>query len=137
MRNRRIEPRTPRTAAGFRALAVDFAGFLAERGLMDETTIYSHGCRITVRSADCVPDSELTVSGPEKEPPVVLAVSENTPCPCEYANPETMTVTYEGALYDVMDGVYPSMRTDIEKFFEARGLYVEPCWPWAFTLGFA
>lgn len=137
MQNQRTKRRTPKTPAGFRSLAVDFAKFLAKRGLMDETVIYSQDSRISLRTAGDAPDSELTVPGPVGKPPVILAISNSIQCPCEYANPETITVTYEGSLYDVMDGVYPSMRTDIEKFFEARGLYVEPCWPWAFTLGFA
>lgn len=51
----------------------------------------------------------------------------------EYNNPNTLTMTFEGPLYDVYNGYtsYPHAENDIQKIAEKYGLYGEQGYAWS------
>lgn len=56
-------------------------------------------------------------------------------CPCEYNNPDTLTMTFEGPLYHAMNYYIgtPSAWDDLNRIFARYGLYHEMGYAWSLT----
>lgn len=55
---------------------------------------------------------------------------------CEYSDPETLTMTFEGMLYDILNDFgysYPSIYEDFCEIFEKYGYYFEMGHAWSLT----
>lgn len=52
----------------------------------------------------------------------------------EYYNPETITVTFEGPLYDIINYNNSSSYQQLCDLFERKGLYIEQGYAWSFSL---
>ena len=52
----------------------------------------------------------------------------------EYYNPETITVTFEGPLYDIINYNNSSLYQQLCDLFERKGLYIEQGYAWSFSL---
>lgn len=60
---------------------------------------------------------------------------KNRPYRDEYGNPDTLTVTFEGPLYDFMNGSDPlDVRSKMDALFESYELYCEQGYAWSFAL---
>lgn len=110
-------------------LAVDLIIFLQQHDLFYMVNIYVNNKMLT--------DNRMKGSEMKTTPfgPYYIINDINPKDKIEYANPETITVTFEGPLYHFInyEGEH-SLYKQLCNLFERHGLYLEQGYPWSFAL---
>lgn len=110
-------------------LALELVTYLQKHDMFDYVYIYvnnkcyckhrtdGHGTRFTTKYGDYYVIPEM----PVREM-------------LEYCNPETITVSFDGALYTAINYGYGSTETDLNAIFKKYGMYMEQGYPSDFAL---
>lgn len=108
------------------ALACEIMDWLEANGLFEDVCIYVDGCRLVRSDSD---DAKHTGNGTRYSSEPDVDVSEIL----EYCNPDTLTMTFEGALY--ADYNYGGPSYDRIRAIAAKyGLYPEQGYAWSLAL---
>lgn len=77
------------------------------------------------------------IQNPHLTPKGTPYVLEEDLCPLdyvEYANVETLTMTFEGPLYDMLNGGGMDTYNDLDEMFRRAGYYMEFGYAWSLSL---
>ena len=118
----------PVTPENMRRMAIETIRYLSERGLFYSVDIYAGGMHYSDAGhpwqeldRESVPGTDVWAGGYDR-------------CPCEYANPETLTMTFEGSLYHAMNygtGYGDRAWNELDQIFARYGLYLEMGHAWS------
>lgn len=110
----------------YRKAAVELLGYLVENQLMESVHIYAGGfCWTDVRPAENI-DAVRTDDG------CWIYEFPREKIPEEYACPDTLTMTFEGVLYNIMaSSMETKARKRIEAIAKKYNCYVEMAHPWS------
>lgn len=127
----KIKPITPRDTDAKERFAMKIIEWLAKRELWYEVSIYVNGKRYSADSYDKTknpvrrqtPKGGVTYYATDVTDPTVIV---------EYANPDLITMTFEGPLYQALN-----YNSDTEQafmdLFEKHGLYFEYGYAWSLS----
>lgn len=108
----------------YKKLAFEIIDFCMENGLWQDTTVYVDGCAFT--------DTKEWggISGMMIEPELFRYFNKNPKDYFEYASPNTLSMSFEGPLYRVINCYFESKSWSklYEEFcaiFDKRGVYFE------------
>lgn len=127
----KIKPITPKDTDAKERFAMKIIEWLAKRELWYEVAIYVNGKRYSADSYDKTknpmrlqtPKDGVTYYAVDVPDPTVIV---------EYANPDLITMTFEGPLYQALN--YDSdMEQAFMDLFEKRGLYFEYGYAWSLS----
>ena len=109
-------------------LMIELIEYLQKNELYDMVYIYTNG-RMYSSDPNKNAEQKTTRFGPFYD------CGEITPS-TKYNNPETITVTFEGSLYDAYNGYIheSTVEEDIQKICDKYGLYPEQGYAWDFSL---
>lgn len=114
----------------FEKMAHEIFEFCNERELWDDAAIYFNGKALASWNEwNGEHGKEIAANLYEYE-------DKNPLDYCEYSNPETLTMTFEGMLYDVLNDFgysFPSLYEDFGGIFEKYGYYFEMGHSWSLT----
>lgn len=119
---------TPKDTQAKEAFAYALIKWLKKRDLFEDVFLYVNGFRYSDSPSN---NGQKIQIGDGIE--CYRSVCED-PCEIvEYANPELITMTFEGALYHALN--YGDGRTEkaLNDLFEARGLYFEYGYAWSLS----
>lgn len=118
------------TPARMRKLAGELVDYLSDNGILSDVNIYVAGERWSTYEPDA--GHETRTIG--KSGSVMHVVPcEDIGSKIEYSNPDTITVTFEGGLYDLLNYGDGSTEEDINSIMKKYGLYMEPGYAWSFA----
>lgn len=135
MTEKRTIKTKPVTPENMRAMALSVIRYLNRHGMFSDINIYAGGMHYSDTKH---PGQELN-TGLVKNCEVWVKESDMRAQPCEYNNPDTLTMTFEGPLYHAIN--YNSGRgcraeSELDQIFARYGLYLElghawslSCWP--------
>lgn len=113
-----------------RKLAENLVDLLCEYDYFQDVCIYVDGYRIMSGSfkQDKYPNYTSKGNG--------FFIEENTPVAkyIEYNNPATLTVSFEGPLYNALNGNYYAFENRLNQFFAQYGYYFEYGYSWSFAI---
>ena len=110
-------------------LAEALIDLLARHELFEEVQIFVNGGRLGSWPSDKHPGTENRVTKHGKIP---YKFTENYPYNETYANPDLLTFTFEGLLYDVINqDLMPSVREEMDELFKKYGVYMEQSYAWS------
>lgn len=112
------------------ALACDLVDYLTRHDLFDPlTVIYVNGGAIYAEPRDGC----MQKATPKRNSPYWFR--PECACPCEYRNPDTLTMTFEGPLYHMLNDTGDSLTTaELNALFARYGLYYERGHAWSLSL---
>lgn len=113
-------------------LAEDLIDLLDKHGLFEEMQVFVNGNRLT----DYMPAKTESAQkhNTEKNHTPYWLTEKCPPKDC-YANPDLITFTFEGALYEIMNNC-PNSKTiqEMNALFEKYNVYMEQGYPWSAAL---
>lgn len=110
----------------YELLAKDIYDWCKKNSVWDDNTIYFDG------KAWSSGDTWGKETG-KKIAEDLYEYENKNPCTYfEYGNPETLSMSFEGGLYDVLNGYFPGS-SSFEKVFEKYGLYYEFGYSWSLS----
>lgn len=109
-------------------LAEEFMDYLCQLGVFYEVDIYTGAKRLSSDSCNGK-ERKSTAKG------TVYYEMDYDGCPCEYNNPDTLTVTFEGPFYHLLNhGDDGKVYKTLQNMFAKRDLYFEMGYAWSFAL---
>lgn len=122
------------TSAALDRLRDDLIDYLVRRDLFDDVIIYEGGKRYLSSGYGCVsglePAQHVTRKGTEVELWVETARASEY---LEFANDDTLSMAFEGPLYDAMNYGNGAVESDLQRIFERYALYFEMGDAWNLT----
>lgn len=104
-------------------LVIDIIEYLQQHDMFFDINIYANNKRF---STDKHKNDESRTSKHGE-----YYVSECTKIPVEYNNPNTVTMTFEGPLYDALNYGSGKTEDELQKIFNKYGLYFELGYAWS------
>lgn len=122
------------TDAALKRLRDDIIDYLVAHNLFDDVIIYEGGHRYLSdgygRTSDAEHIDHTTRKGTEVELWVESAQASQY---LEFANDETLSMAFEGPLYDAMNYGDGAIESSLQRIFERYGLYFEMGDAWNLT----
>lgn len=117
------------TPAKLEKLALELLTYLQQKNMFDYVYIYVNGKCYTQHRIESHCEHRETKYGR-------YYVIPNMPVReiMEYCNPETITVSFDGALYDALNYNHGIVESDLNKMFKKYGMYFEQGYPSDFSL---
>ena len=113
----------------YKNLAFEIIDFCMDNGLWQDTTVYVDGDAFTDRDKWC------GISGMMVEPDLFKYLNKNPLDYFEYANPNTVSMSFEGPLYRVIncyfeDDKWSKLYKEFCAIFDKHGVYFEQGHAW-------
>jgi hypothetical protein len=124
------KPGTKAHATRMEKIAIELRKYLLEREMWQDTAIYFNGKRF-----DSYPVYEDGKNVNYNNPAHLHVVEDVNPKSfCEYGNENTITVTFEGGLYDALNHGSGKTDEDLNAIFGKYGYYFEQGYAWSLSL---
>lgn len=117
------------TPAKLEKLALELIEYLQQHDLFDMVHIYVNRKCFSDTRYDSMGTRHLSKYGA-----YYVKDNVNVKEMVEYSNPETITMTFDGILYDVINNGNGGVTGDLNRMFKKYGLYYEQGHPWDFSL---
>lgn len=112
-------------------LILDIINYLQQKDLFFMIDIYYNNKRISSDEPITKHTNETCEEKSTKQGPYYI--TENVGCPCEYSNPKTITMTFEGPLYNALNYGSGRIENELQEIFKKYDLYFEMGYAWSLT----
>lgn len=127
----KIKPITPKDTDAKERFAMKIIEWLAERELWDEVAIYVNGKRYSADNYDKTKNPKR-LQTPKKGVTYYAIDVPNPTVIVKYANPDLITMTFEGPLYHALNAAGKTEQAFMD-LFNKHGLYFEYGYAWSLS----